>query len=295
MSLEMHEFQFNLETNLLQLHQDLNNGTYKHGQYRKFIVCDNKRREISVASVRDRVVHRLLYDYLVPIWDRTFIFDAWSCRKDKGLLTAIERTQKFLKDYPRAYIWRADIRKFFDSVNHDLLLKILARRIKDPRAMNLAKTVIKSFTTGPELWGGGVKGMPIGNLTSQIFCNIYLNELDRFVKHKLKVKGYLRYGDDFLLFEPNKTNLKKLREETENFLTNVIKLTINPKNDLIVKAKNGLKFLGVEIWPTGRRLKKSQQKKNHKTTNFEKPPKLSRPHKTTRNSQIQNNLRLDNS
>ena len=155
MSGEMQEFQYHLEENLHSLFLDLNSGNYRHGPYRQFIVSDNKRREISVSYVRDRVVHRLFYDYLVPIWDKTFIYDAWSCRKGKGLLAAIERTQQFLKSYPRAYVWRADIRKFFDTVNHDILLKILTRRTKDPRAMHLAKTAIKSFTTGSEFVGGG--------------------------------------------------------------------------------------------------------------------------------------------
>lgn len=162
MGMDMNDFQYNLEERLFELHKDLSNGTYKHGPYKHFVVCDNKRREISVASVRDRVVHRLLYDTLVPIWDKTFIYDAWSCRKGKGLLGAIERAQYFLKISPKAYVWRADIKKFFDTVNHDVLLKILARRTKDPRAMKLAKTVIKSFKTGSELWGGVLLVCPLG-------------------------------------------------------------------------------------------------------------------------------------
>lgn len=156
MSLEMHEFQYNLEDRLFDLYNDLNNGTYKHGPYRHFVVCDNKRREISVSSVRDRVVHRLLYDYLTPIWDKTFIHDAWSCRKGKGLLAAIERTQKFMQDYPHAYVWKADIKKFFDNVDHKILLKIIARKINDPKALGLVKTVVMSFTTGSSSWGGVV-------------------------------------------------------------------------------------------------------------------------------------------
>ena len=156
MSDEMHEFQYNLENRLLELHKDLNEGTYKHGKYRHFVVCDNKRREISVSPIRDRIVHRLLYDHLVPIWDKTFIYDAWSCRKGKGLLGAIERTQQFLKSYPQSYIWRADIQKFFDNVNHEILLKNLARRTKNPRAMCLLQKVVKSFSLSQSCGGGGV-------------------------------------------------------------------------------------------------------------------------------------------
>ncbi|MFT7184468.1 MAG: RNA-directed DNA polymerase [Oceanicoccus sp.] len=251
MSMAMHEFQYNLEINLMELHQDLVNSTYKHGPYRHFIVCDNKRREISVSLVRDRVVHRLLYDYLVPIWDKTFIYDAWSCRRGKGLLAAIERTQKFLKAYPQAYVWRADVQKFFDSVDQRVLFELLKRRVKDRTAMLLIREVLKSHQSSRE----GV-GMPIGNLTSQIFSNIYLNELDRFVKHTLQPKAYLRYGDDFLLFEMDLEKLEDMKEAVTTFLANELKLTLHTKNNVLVKACHGLKFLGVELWSSGRRLSK---------------------------------------
>jgi RNA-directed DNA polymerase len=115
MTAELHAFQFYLEKNLFELQRDLGNGGYRHGTYRKFVVCDNKRREISVAGIRDRVVHRLIYDFLVPLYDKTFVFDAWSCRVGKGLLGAIERAQEFLRKSPHAYVWRADIKKFFES------------------------------------------------------------------------------------------------------------------------------------------------------------------------------------
>ncbi len=251
MSEEMHEFQYHLEERLLALHQDLKDGTYKHGPYRSFVVCDNKRREISVSSVRDRVVHRLLYDYLVPIWDKTFIYDAWSCRKGKGLLAAIERTQGFLKSFPNAYVWRADVKKFFDNVDQEVLLKLLKRRVRDPKALELIAEVVQTYSPHKQ----GV-GMPIGNLTSQIFSNIYLNELDRFVKHTLQPKAYLRYGDDFLLFELNGKDLQRMQKEATAFLSNELKLTMHAKNNLIVKARHGLKFLGVELWSSVRRLSK---------------------------------------
>ena len=251
MSLEMHEFQYHLEANLLQLHSDLNDGSYKHGSYKRFTVCDNKRREIFVSPLRDRVVHRLVYDYLLPIWDKAFIYDSWSCRQGKGLLAAIERTQQFLKAYPRAYIWRADVQKFFDNVDQQVLFELLKRRIKDPKAMLLIREILKSYQS----FGERV-GMPIGNLTSQIFSNIYLNELDRFVKHKLQPKAYLRYGDDFLLIEMDLKRLENMQKATKFFLSDELRLTLHSKNNVIVKACQGLKFLGVELWPSGRRLSK---------------------------------------
>ncbi len=142
---ELDAFQFDLEKIFFELERDLANGNYHHGPYKKFIVCDNKKREISVAGIRDRVVHRLVYDYLVPIFDQTFIYDAWSCRKEKGLFGAIERAQEFLKSYPNAFVWRADIKKFFDSVNQEILMRILFRKVTDPKACQLIHGIIRSF------------------------------------------------------------------------------------------------------------------------------------------------------
>jgi RNA-directed DNA polymerase len=147
MTAELHDFQFHLEKNLFELQCDFVNENYRHSAYRKFIVCDNKRREISVSGIRDRVVHRLIYDYLVPIFDKTFIYDAWSCRKDKGLLGAIERTQEFLRKNPHAYIWRADIKKFFDSVDQEILLRLIFRKVQCPKAQWLIRKVTDSFPT----------------------------------------------------------------------------------------------------------------------------------------------------
>lgn len=144
---ELHEFQFYLEKNLFDLCCDLENGAYCHGGYRKFTVCDNKKREISCAGIRDRIVHRMIYDYLIPFFDKTFIYDAWSCRKGKGLLGAIERTQEFLKKNPRSYVWRADIRKFFESVNQGILIKLIRRRVFDPRAIKLIREIVTSYPT----------------------------------------------------------------------------------------------------------------------------------------------------
>lgn len=138
-------FIFNLEETLSLLHRELNDGTYRHGSYRIFTVNDNKRREIAVAPIRDRAVHRLMYDYLVEIYDKTFLFDVWSCRKGKGLVGAIERTESFLRSYPESFVWSADVKKFFDSVEHETLLSIISRRISDTKALSLAREIIKSY------------------------------------------------------------------------------------------------------------------------------------------------------
>lgn len=147
-------------------------------------------------------------------------------------------------------IWKCDIRKFFDSVDQEILLKILSLRIKDNITFELLKEVVYSYSTIPER----KIGMPIGNLTSQIFANIYLNEFDRFVNHKLKPRAYLRYGDDFVLIESEFKKLEFLRIQAIEFLKNELKLEINPKNDKIIKPKHGVKYLGVKLWPFGRTL-----------------------------------------
>ncbi len=247
---EFHSFQYHLERELYKLYRDLNSGTYQHGIYRKLVVSDNKRREISVAGIRDRIVHRLVYNYLTPIYNHTFSYDAWSCRVGKGLLGAIERTQQFIDSYPDSYVWKGDVRKFFDSVDQPTLLGILSRKITDEETFNPISKIITGFSSDQ------VRrvGMPIGNLTSQIFANIYLNELDRYVQHILRPVAYLRYGDDFVLIHSNLQELQQMQASIKVFLQNRLKLVINRRNHLIIKSCKGLKFLGVQIWPSGRAL-----------------------------------------
>jgi len=256
---ELEFFTYNLEENLWRLYLDLNNGQYAPGSYRHFIIADGKRRDIAVVGIRDRVVHRLVYDYLVKIYDHIFIYDVWSCRKNKGLTGAIERTQFFFKKYPRAFVWRADITKFFDNVKQDELFKIICRHVINPPVQRVIKKIIGGYSAGgagTRERGNGPRGIPIGNLTSQIFANIYLNELDRLVKHILKPQFYLRYGDDFIMIAQNRKILEKMHDLTILFLKDSLGLVINHKNDIILPVRRGAYFLGVEIYPTGRRLKK---------------------------------------
>lgn len=261
-NIEIDIFQYGLENELFGLYKDLNNNTYKHSGYRKFIVTDNKTREISVASVRDRVVHRLIYDYLTEIFDKTFIFDAWSCRKGKGLTGCINRAQGFIGKYSNGFVWRADIRKFFNNVDHSVLFEILKRKIRDEKTLSLLKEIIDSFEAKLK------RGIPIGNLTSQIFSNIYLNELDRFIKHDLRVKCYLRYGDDFIVFSRDKESLNRTRERVTEFVESKLKLKLHAKNNLIVRTNHGLKFLGVILYPNGRKLSNRNQNRIRQRLNF---------------------------
>ncbi|NLG06958.1 hypothetical protein GX553_00695 [Candidatus Peribacteria bacterium] len=258
---ELEHFRFHLEANLRTLEQELNNQTYKHGTYRSFSVNDTKSRDIAVASIRDRFVHRLLYEYLVTVYDKTFLYDVWSCRKEKGLLGAIERTQYFLTQNRNGYFWRGDVQKFFDSVNQRTLLALANRRIEDPKALWLLKEVIASyrgndsarFERERERLVLG-RGIAIGNVTSQIFANIYMHEFDRYAVHTLRSKHYLRYGDDFMLFTDDRDAAIEYRERAEEFLREKLSLHLHSRNDVIFPCMKGAKFLGCWLYPQKRHL-----------------------------------------
>ncbi len=243
------DFEYSLEQNLQHLQTSLVKGKYIHGGYITFEVSDSKRRQVAVAAVRDRIVHRLLYDYLVPVWDKTFIFDAWSCRKGKGQHQAIARAASFMQRYQRGYIWRADVAKFFDSVDQQTLFSLVARRVKDEVALALIQEVLSSYSKN-ELG----RGMPIGNLTSQIFANIYLNEFDRFMVHELKPYAYLRYGDDWLCFTDTKKEATRIQTRATDFLTNTLKLSISSNLNFISPVYRGTTYLGIDLWPDGKRI-----------------------------------------
>ena len=142
---EIDEFQYDLEKNIGELCRELNSGNYRHGGYRRFVVYENKKREIAVASVRDRLVHRIAYEYLVPIFDKTFIYDVWSCRKNKGLAGAIERAQRMMRGNKDCFVWRADVKKFFDTVDQATLTRVIARKIADPKALFILGEIIQSY------------------------------------------------------------------------------------------------------------------------------------------------------
>lgn len=237
------EFAYDLEANLTQLSFELCSGLYKHGNYQPVVLYDKKRRDLAVATVKDRVVHRLFYDYLVDIYDNSFDPDVWSCRKGKGLHACLGRTVKLLKKYPNGYVWRSDITKFYDNVNHSTLRDCLYKKIgNDSNALCVLDKIIDSYCTY-----NSQSGIPIGNLTSQIFSNIYLHEFDRLIRHHIKPLAYVRYGDDFIVFYPTRHSAYSSRDLAVSFLRDNLRLTINSKNDVVVAIRAGLKFLGHNI------------------------------------------------
>lgn len=232
------------------------NNTYQHGMYAQFTVHDSKKREIAVAPVRDRVVHRLVYDFLVPHWDGHFIYDAWSCRKNKGQHKAIARAARYMEQYRRGWVWRADIIKFFDSVDQAVLIAVIKRRITCPVALRLIGDILASYHKH-EIG----RGMPIGNLTSQIFANIYMNEFDRFMVHTLQPGAYLRYGDDWLCFASTREEVEAIRLRAIDFLADALKLNLSQKLDIVSPVYGGVTYLGIDLWPQGKRITKATHRR----------------------------------
>jgi RNA-directed DNA polymerase len=241
---EMERFSFGLEENIFGLHEELKTEEYEPGGYRYFMVHDPKPRRIAVAPVWDRLVHRLLYDYLVAVFDHSFDHDVYSCRKGKGLTAAWDRAQELLARQAKGIYWHGDIHHFFESVDHDILKNLVARRVKNERARWLANKVIESYAPG----------MPIGNLTSQVFANIYLNELDRFIRHQIKPAGYARYGDNVLMVDGKRRRLAKGGELVGSFLKEKLRLRLNERQTILRLTRRGVKWLGMTIYSNGRRL-----------------------------------------
>jgi retron-type reverse transcriptase len=262
---DVQEFSRNLALNILALHEDLSNKTYRHGGYKSFYVNDPKRRHIHKAAVRDRLLHHAVYRILYPFFDKTFIADSFSCRLGKGTHRALNRFRAMARKVGRNHtrtVWflKCDIKKFFASIDHGVLLGILKEYIRDGNIIWLLEGVIESFTTRPAPpltppHGGGEVGLPLGNLTSQLFANVYMNVFDQWVKHKLKIKNYLRYADDFVFLSENREHLFGIIPQIENFLAERLRLTLHPGKIILKTASSGVDFLGWVNFPRCRILR----------------------------------------
>jgi len=241
---EMDSFEFDLEENLLRLSQDLTSGNYYHGKYRQFETTKNKKRVVSVAEMKDRVVHRLVYEYLVDKIEKQFSQNAFSCRKNNGLLKAIRRAQNLARKNKSSYVLKIDIKKFFDSINHDILVQKINSFAFDKEVLMLCEIIVRSFKE---------KGMPIGNVTSQIYSHIYLCGLDRLLERSPNM-GFVRYGDDVLIFIKDREEAVELLKLIK-FELSLLSLEINFTSSYLRKARSGFIFLGCKIFPKERRLK----------------------------------------
>lgn len=237
-------FEINLMQNLRDLNNDLEKSCYNHCGYDAFQVTDPKPRDIHKASVRDRLVHHAVYRKLYPCFDLIFISDSFSCRKNKGTHKAIGRFTTFMRKTSRngtrqGHVLKCDIRKFFASIDQKKLLSILDSHVADKELVNLLNIIIKSFHSRSV----GV-GLPLGNLTSQLLVNIYMNKFDQYVKHKLGIKHYIRYADDFVVVSSNKDVLFYYLIEMTNYLIRELHLEIHPNKVLIKTVSSGIDFLG---------------------------------------------------
>ncbi|MBI4458021.1 group II intron reverse transcriptase domain-containing protein [Candidatus Uhrbacteria bacterium] len=225
------------------MHQDLISGEYRHGTYQEFSINDPKPRLIHKASVRDRLLHHAIHRKLYPFFAVKFIADSFSCQRGKGLHRALRRfylmARKAGKNHTvTCWVLKCDIRKFFASIDQAILLVILQRQVTDGRIVDLLSQVIRSFQTQPG------KGLPLGNLTSQLLANIYLDVFDQFVKHDLRWGSYIRYADDFVFLSADVSSLERLLPRVRKFLAVRLSLQLHPSKVIIKTVASGVDFLG---------------------------------------------------
>jgi RNA-directed DNA polymerase len=264
---DVQRFAQNLIDNIVQFHAELANKSYCHGGYDNFGISDPKPRQIHKAHVRDRILHHAIYRILYPAFDTVFIADSFSCRVNKGTHKAMDRFQDMARKVSKnntksCWVLKCDIKKFFASIDHGILMGILEQRITDKNIIWLLRNVIDSFSIGKD----GV-GLPLGNLTSQLFCNVYMNEFDQFVKHELKAKYYIRYADDFVFLSDDKEWITKLIPKINKFLEDKLKLRMHPGKVYIKSFASGVDFLGWIHFPKYRRLRNTTKKRMMKRIN----------------------------
>lgn len=263
----------NIEENVINTQNHLIWKSYKPSQHRRFLVFEPKVRTISAPPFHDRVVHHAIHRIIEPVIDKRFIFDSYACRYGKGTHKGADRVQSFIRKVKRnhghVYALKADISKFFNSINHDSLKRIVSSHIDCKRTAGLLHLIIDHSDTDTP----GV-GIPIGNLTSQLFANMYLNELDQFVKHALREKYYARYMDDFVIIHHDKAHLQRIRTCIEEWLHVNLQLKTNNKTQVFPIGAHGgraLDFLGYRIYPTHKLLRKCTIKRfKHKMKSMRK-------------------------
>lgn len=269
---DVQSFERYLEDHIFQLQQELATLQYQHGSYEQFYVTDPKQRHISKASVRDRLVHQVVYDSLTHFFDKKFIFHSLSCRLEKGIHVGVTQLQQMIRKMSKngnlpCYALKMDIRRFFDTVDHQILKALLKKSIQDEAVLKLTDMIIDSFRVEKDM----TTGIPLGNVTSQLFANVYLHELDIFIKQTLREKYYLRYCDDFIILSNNESHLKSLIHSIEAFLSEKLRLELHPRKVTIRKLNNGIDFVGYVIFEkhTLARTKTKQRMKKRLKEGYE--------------------------
>lgn len=254
---EVIKFELNLESNIINLVNDIKNSKYEIGEYREFLILDPKERLIKALPYRDRIVHQwYIEEFIIPYIVPKFIHTTFACLKDKGTHNAVDQTQKYMRACEKTnknfWILKCDIKKFFYNIDKNILFNIVAKYMRDNDLISFTHKLL--FDNESNI------GIPIGNYTSQYFANIYLNELDQFVKRVLKLKYYVRYMDDFVIMLDSKEECKKYKDVIETFLNNNLKLQLNDKSRYYPSAM-GVNFCGYRIFTTHKLLRTSSKKK----------------------------------
>ena len=259
-------YQKYLQKNLADLHTPLASGLYKHKSYQRFTIHDPKQHQIHKATLEDRIVHQAVVTAIEPLFERRFIYDSYSCRVNKGAHAGVRRLKTFLtstsnNDTKAVYALKCDIRKYFASIDHEILLNLIARHVHDDATLELIRTIILSH--GAETG----KGIPLGNISSQLFANIYLHELDWFMKQTLGVKQYIRYCDDFVIISSDRAYLESLITPIRNFLKTELQLDLHPSKVTIRSWRQGVDFLGYVLLPHATVVRTKTQKRIHSKVN----------------------------
>lgn len=231
-------FAAEMDIRLVEIKKALEIGSWQPSGHRQFFVYDPKFRSIAAPPFADRVVHHAICTVIEPLFERRFIFDSYACRVDKGAHRGAARLQKFLRKKRTTYALKCDVSKFFASINHDVLRRIIRQTIPDPKLLNVLDLIVAGYSPG----------IPIGNLTSQLFANIYLDQLDHFIKEELRVKYYLRYMDDFIVLGENKADLTKTLAAIRAFLIDTLKLELHPRKVRLFPARLGVDFVGYVVF-----------------------------------------------
>lgn len=254
-------FELRLEREIIVLACDCANGKYFHSPYRSFTTYDPKRRTITAAALRDRLVHQIVYEETEKLFDKIFLDCSYSGRKGRGVHAAVDAAELAIARLRSQGSWpvwaiKLDVKKFYGSVDHKILLQLLMRRITNPVLLEAIKKILASYNSNI----GSGKGIPIGNLTSQIFANVYLHELDRFAKHTNRIKHYFRYADDMLIIGNNSIELERYAKQLCWFAKTSLHLEISSLERHCKwprKVSQGADWLGTVIWPYGRTLRRA--------------------------------------
>ncbi len=257
------KFWLNEDRELAKMHEELKNKNYRFGKYTEFTINDNSvMRKISAAPFRDRVVHHAIINIIEPFFEKSFIYDSYANRKGKGTSNALKRAKYYANRYD--YVLQLDIKKYFPSIDHQILINELSKKIKNKEMMSFLEKLIFNSNKQEEVNFyykndnlftpfERKRGIPLGNLTSQFFGNVYLDKFDHHVKENLRIKGYIRYVDDMIFFSNSKDFLLNLIDEINKFL-DILRVKIHPDKIKLIKTVTGFIFLGYKVFKTHFRL-----------------------------------------